>query len=503
MLKTNSSPIFRIRKPANALIAAMFFTATVAQAANYSSSAKSSTSKPSIKFSSTSSAKSGVKTNSFKTGGATVSPKFGKSYGSNIEQQYANQAAKKSFKSFQDAMPRSKPSRFSEADIQSYRKRYANNGMFRQAEYDNNTSESRYRYYQSHPPVVVNGGSDSFGMLSGMFLYSLLNNSAAAGEYAFNHQHDEDYLKWRAEADRLAKSNAELKSQLQQIDAIKQTKGNAQPNPDWLPDGVPAAAVLSDAALKSSQPDFNVCVGSEAGPYYKIAQTYMLPAVVEWVNLNPVVTKGTPDILAKIAAGNCDAGFIQGDADFDKDKLAVVFKPFLEAGHLACSIKAKGKSIEDIAGQSVWVPKNSGSRMTWDRLASLNPEYRKIIAKDAVNYEDAILKAIQTQSCLFYMAAPHASSLDRLIDRKDLKLMAIKDNSLLKDGVYQARTLSSSDYNRTIEGHFFSDGYIQTVVAPATFVMSNDWKAKHAELSAKMALKLSDIENQLKQAVKQ
>lgn len=432
-----------------------------------------------------------------------VSPKFGKTYNSNIEQQYAKQSTKKSFKFFQDLMPTKKPSYFPEADIKSYRNRYSNNGMFRQAERDHDTWDSRNRYYQAHPPVVVNGGSNSFGMLSGMFLYSLLNNSASAAEYAFNHQHDEDYLKWRAEADRLARNNAELKSQLDKIDAAKQAKGNAQPNPDWLPDGVPAAAVLSEAALKSSQPDFNVCVGSEAGPYYKIAQTYMLPAVVDWVNLNPVVTKGTPDILAKIAAGNCDAGFIQGDAVFDKDKLDVVFKPFLEAGHLACSIKAKGKSIDDLNGQSVWIPKGSGSRMTWDRLVGFNPDYGNIIAKDAVNYEDAILKAVQTQSCLFYMAAPHASSLDRLIDRKDLKLIAIKDERLLKDGVYQARTLSSSDYNRSIEDHFFSDGYIPTVVAPATFVISSAWKSSHAELAAKMALKLADIENQLKQAVKQ
>lgn len=500
-MKTNSSPISRIINPANALMVAMVLTSTNAQAANYSSSSKSSTSKPSVKFSS--GTKPNTKTSSFKTGGSMVSPKFGKTYNSNIEQQYAKQSTKKSFKFFQDLMPTKKPSYFPEADIKSYRNRYSNNGMFRQAERDHDTWESRNRYYQSHPPVIVNGGSNSFGMLSGMFLYSLLNNAASAGEYAFNHQHDEDYLKWRAEADRLAQNNAELRAQLNKMDQAKQAKGNAQPNPDWLPDGVPAAAVLSDKALKSSQPDFNVCVGSEAGPYYKVAQTYMLPAVVDWVNLNPVITKGTPDILEKIASGNCDAGFIQGDAVFDKDKLDVVFKPFLEAGHLACSIKAKGTSINDITGQSVWIPKNSGSRMTWDRLVGFNPEYGKIIAKDSVNYEDAILKAIQTQSCLFYMAAPHASSLDRLIDRKDLKLMVINDERLLKDGVYQARTLSSSDYNRTIKDHFFSDGYIQTVVAPATFVMSNAWKSTHAELAAKMSLKLADIENQLKQAVKQ
>ena len=344
---------FKTTNP-SVLIMAMMLTSTNIQAANYSRSSKSST--PSIKFSSTSTAKSGIRTNSFKSGGSSVSPKFGKTYNSTIEQQYTKQATKKSFKAFQSVMPPIKPYHFPEADIKSYRSRYANNGMFRQAERDNNTWESRNRYYQSHPPIVVNGGSNSFGMLSGMFLYSLLNNSASAGEYAFNHQNDQDYLKWRAEANRLARNNAELKAQLDKIDAEKQAKGNAQPNPEWLPDGVPAAAVLSDAALKSSQPDFNVCVGSEVGPYYKVAQTYMLPELVEWVNLNPVITKGTPDILAKIAAGDCDAGFVQGDAGFDKDKLDVVFKPFLEAGHLACSIKTKGNSINDIIGLSESIP---------------------------------------------------------------------------------------------------------------------------------------------------
>jgi TRAP-type uncharacterized transport system substrate-binding protein len=234
-----------------------------------------------------------------------------------------------------------------------------------------------------------------------------------------------------------------------------------------------------------------------------VAQTHMLPSLVEWVNLNPVITGGTPDILAKIASGDCDAGFIQGDSAFDKNQLEVVFKPFLEVAHLACNANIKGETINDLSGQALWIPKNSGSRATWDRLVSLNPEYGKIDVKDAVNYEDAIMKAIQTQACLFYMAAPHASSIDRLIDRKELKLFTIYDATLLKDGTYQERSLSSSDYSKTIPSHLFSDGHIQTIVAPATFVISNTWKSKQPELAAKISLRLADIEKELKRAVKQ
>ena len=440
---------------------------------------------------------------SFSTDRNTVSSKFGKTYNSTLEQRYNQQATKKSFTAFQKAMPTAKPKHFPEADLQKYRNRYADNNLYRRASQDHDVWGSRNRYYQTQPPIVVNGGGNSFGMLSGLFLYSLLNNSASAGEYAYNHQNDPDYLKWRAEANQLAKDNAELKAQLDKIDAVKNTQGNTQPNPNWLPPGVPVSAVMSDEALKSSQPDFNVCVGSDGGPYYKIAQTNMLPELVEWVNLNPIITKGTPDILSKLATATCDAGFIQGDARFDEQQLEVLFKPFLEAGHLACNVKINAKSIDDIAGNNLWIPKNSGSRMTWDRLVEINPTYSKVNIKEAVNYEEAVLKAVQTNACLFYMAAPHAAAIDRLIDRKELKLLAIDNELLTKNSIYQARTLSSSDYSKTIQSGFLSNHYLKTIVSPANFVISTAWKTKNPDIAAKIALKLADIESDLKKAVKQ
>lgn len=483
------------------LIAVLNLIPSYGFAGNFSTASKSSGSKSAPKFNFP--ANSHTKSKSFSTNNNNSSFKFGKTDRSSVEQQYNDQVAKKSYQFFRRNNQNDKPFRFPDSDIKNYRNRYSNNGLFRRAGKEGNSWDSRDRYYQAHPPVIIDGGSRSFGMLSGMFLYGLLDNVASAAEYAFHHQRDEDYLKWRAEADRLARNNAELKAQLNRLDQEKPSKNNGQPNPEWLPEGVPAAAALSDVALKSSQPDFNVCVGSEVGPYYKVTQNNILPAVADWINLNPVITSGTPEILNRLATGACDAGFIQGDAEFDKDKLEVIFKPFLEAGHLACSSKLKGSSISDVADQSVWIPMNSGSRVTWNHLVQLNPDYQKMAIKDAVNYEDAILKAVQSKSCLFYMAAPHASSIDRLIDRKDLKLMVIDDERLSKDSKYQIRSLSSEDYERSIQHHFFSNGYVKTIVTPATFIMSREWKANHAELAAKISLKLSDIQQQLKHAVKQ
>lgn len=449
------------------------------------------------------SAKSKATPSAFKSDTRSTGSLFGKSHNDGVSNSYASQTAAKSYSSFRTITPSAKPKYFPSEDLSKYRTQYANNETYKRAKQDNDSWGSRTRYYQSHQPVVVNGGSNNFGLLSGMFLYSLLNNSASAGEYGFNHQRDADYLKWRAEADQLAKTDAELKAKLDKIDAAQAQKSGVTPDPNWLPEGVPVSATLSDEAIKASQPDFNVCVGSDAGPYYKVAQDNMLPALVDIVNLNPVATNGTPDILVKIASGACDAGFIQGDAKFDEAQLTPVFRPFLEAGHLACSIKVKGSSINHLADQEVWIPVRSGSRMTWDSLVNIEPSLAKIRVRDAVNYEDAILKTTQANACLFYMAAPHASSIDRLIDRPGLKLMAIDSESLTKNSAYQSRTLSSSDYSKAIASPIFSDGYVKTIVTPATFVIGQSWQKAHSELAAKVSLQLVDIEKQLKHAVKQ
>lgn len=480
----------------------------------FSSSKNAWSSKSSVKFGANTKSSTGFvlgsrftsdnKASAFKSSNDSVSEKFGKKYNSDIDKKYAEQTSRKSYEAFRNTYSYEKPRYFPEEDLKKYRKKYNQSDAHIQNSQYPDSWQSRHRYYQSNPPIGINKGSNTFGILSGIFLYGLMNNITSAGEYAFHHQNDADYQKWRAEANQLAKSNAELKSKLDQIDAIKLAKSNTEyPNPNWLPDGVPISAVLSDKALKSFQPDLNVCVGSENGPYYKVAQTVMLPVLTEWVNLIPVITKGTPDILNKIDSGKCDAGFVQGDTSINEDKLNIVFRPFFEAGHLACSIKVKGKALGDLSGQTVWIPKESGSRMTWDNLVALNTIYSQITIKDAVNYEDAILQALQTQSCLFYMAAPHASSIDRLIDRTELKLITINDEQINKTEKYQSRTLSSSDYSKTIKKNLLSEGEIQTVAAPAIFVINQSWKSAHPELAAKIALKLFDIENQLKESVNQ
>ncbi|ASF45128.1 TAXI family TRAP transporter solute-binding subunit [Methylovulum psychrotolerans] len=451
---------------------------------------------------------SGTRSSVVKSAGSSVGAKFGKPYNSSLLQPYSSQAKRKAVADAKTAASNTsqspsaaKPKHFPVADLQKYRQRYADNSLYQQAaqEPDAWGTRSRYQQAQTQAPAMVNGGSDTFGMLSGQFLYKLLNNPNAAGEYAYHHQDNRDYQQWRAEAERLAGANAELRAQLVRLDAARRHYGTTPPNPGWLPQGVPAAAVVSEAALKSGQADFNVCVGSEGGPYYKVAQTNLLPELVEWVNVNPVITLGTPEILAKLAVGECDAGFIQGDAQADSQQMDVVFRPFLEAAHLACHVSAQTSTIADMTGQTVWIPRSSGARLTWDKFVALNPRYGQVAVKDAASYVDAINKAVQTKACLLYMAAPHAAAIDRLLNRKTLKLVAIDDPALLGSGGYQATSLSSGDYSQAIP-----DAYsIQTVAAPATFVVSKTWQSQHADIAAKVTQKLADVEQQITRNVQQ
>jgi len=453
-----------------------------------------------------------ARTQSFKIPAKAATPAFkttpGQNFkfgagGNSINDQFNKKQSKKSFNGFQALFPNQQhqPKSFPKEDLEKYRNQYRSNPLYEQSARQADPWTARNHYYQANSSRWSSGISDT-GLISAVFLYSLLNNTSNAAQYAHNHQYDPDYRQWREEADQMAKNDPELKQALAKVDSQKQGI-TTQPNPNWLPAGVPASAALSAAALTASLPTLNICTGSESGPYYAVAKDVIYPEVGPIVNMALITTKGSPDILAKLQSGACDAGFLQGDTLYDAEKLEVVFKPFLEAGHLACSVDSNSKTISDIADKKIWIPKNSGSRMTWDRLATLNPAYKDIAVQDAENYEDAILKATQNQGCLFYMAAPHAAAIDRLINRKDLRLVAIDDPLLLKGDVYQSRTLSSEDYGRAIEDSAFSYAYVQTIVAPALFVVSKQWTEKFPEKAATFKLQLNDLQRKIKREVKQ
>jgi len=89
----------------------------------------------------------------------------------------------------------------------------------------------------------------SFGLWDGLFLWFLLDNLTRPGyaDFFHHHQNDPGYQQWRAEAERLAAENAEIRQQLDTLDRqVAQRQGQPR-DPDYLPaDTPPEVADLRD-----------------------------------------------------------------------------------------------------------------------------------------------------------------------------------------------------------------------------------------------------------------
>jgi Protein of unknown function (DUF2491) len=86
------------------------------------------------------------------------------------------------------------------------------------------------------------GGNRSFGVWDGLFLGALLSNLNRPGSSDFfhNNQNDPGYRQWRAEADRQAQDNADLRRKLNELDRQLAERGGQPVVPGALPPDVPS-----------------------------------------------------------------------------------------------------------------------------------------------------------------------------------------------------------------------------------------------------------------------
>lgn len=92
------------------------------------------------------------------------------------------------------------------------------------------------------PPTGYFGGNRSFGVWDGLFIGALLSNLGRSGssQWFHNNQNDPGYRQWREEADRQARENTELRSQLTELDRqLKEQEGQPK-TPGALPPEIPA-----------------------------------------------------------------------------------------------------------------------------------------------------------------------------------------------------------------------------------------------------------------------
>lgn len=111
----------------------------------------------------------------------------------------------------------------------------------------------RHEYYRSYqPPVYVYNSAPRYGVWDAMFMWMMLDSMNHSMYY--NHRNDADWAAWRADADRQAQTNAELKAKLAAMDAkVKELEAQKTPvDPAYMPPGVdPTVALAQDVAEKT------------------------------------------------------------------------------------------------------------------------------------------------------------------------------------------------------------------------------------------------------------
>ena len=96
-------------------------------------------------------------------------------------------------------------------------------------------------------PSAIFGPPRSFGIWDGLFLYALISNLSRPGtaDFFYNRQNDPGTQQWRAEADRLAQDNKDLRLRLEELDRQVAARKGAPVDPNYLPPDIPAGVAMA------------------------------------------------------------------------------------------------------------------------------------------------------------------------------------------------------------------------------------------------------------------
>ncbi|MGF7176910.1 DUF2491 family protein [Azospirillum doebereinerae] len=107
-----------------------------------------------------------------------------------------------------------------------------------------------YRGYGWAPPPYAMSAPRRFGVWDGLFLWFMLDTLTRPSHAAFFHDNANDpgYRDWRAEADRQAKDNAELRAKLDQLDQTLAAQKDTPRAEGRLPPDIPTELARADSS---------------------------------------------------------------------------------------------------------------------------------------------------------------------------------------------------------------------------------------------------------------
>ncbi len=430
----------------------------------------------------------------------------------------------------------SKPSRYSKAQADSMRKqkagqslnayksenakyrktpppppsatKYKNNPVFNKAKnygrFDYNTHygrrDSYYRGMGWRAPSYAYGGFPRFGMWDALFWWMILDNVMTPGyaRAAYDHGNDPGYQEWRAEADKLAQDNAELKAKLDELDA-KTSDMTGPRDPGYLPPGVPAEVALAGDVLAQKDTErvpLRMATASPTGNYHYFGT--LLKKAAKDLDVTLQTTAGSMDNLRLLLEGKVDAALVQSDAFEVFSRLnqgaSIVSEQtplYKEAIQMIANRESGIKSVKDLDPDenTLYIgPKGSGVGMSWEGFCLEDEHYRKIPTKHA-SYEEA-LEIVQKDpnAVMMYVSGLNSGLLrtaEKLAEENgDLRLVTVDDWDFndARDShgnrIYTFTDIPSKVYPALQKGFIFGHD-IETLAVDAVFVVRTKWVEKY------------------------
>jgi TRAP transporter TAXI family solute receptor len=370
----------------------------------------------------------------------------------------------------------------------------------------NSTTHYAYRdkYYGGvgyRPPVYINTFAPGYGMWDTVFLVYMLDNmnrNAEMRQMAYNNQNDPGMRAWRQQAEKEAATNADLKKKLDAMDAdLKKMKDEGvKVDPNFVPKGIPAEAMLSATVLKDKQveqPTIKVATGPAGGNYYSFAGLYERSA--KGVKTELVSSGGSFDNLRMLTKGDVDMAIVQSDVlamigkELKGEKLTSE-QTVLYPEPLQLFVPSSVSQMKDLIGSNVTVylgPKGSGSEVSWKALCEAAPAYGKVQTKNAA-YADAIRDMAKSDRVAIFLVAglnsPIADKINEIAKKKSLKLIPVYDKVLAdkKDVngnlVYTLYEIEGNTYPNLQYRWYWFNRTVETLGANAVLVVRSDW-VKH------------------------
>ena len=391
---------------------------------------------------------------------------------------------------------------------------YAKNPLYgpnagRYRNYDQLYAE-RDGWRNAHPwaaPAYAFRSAPSFGIWDGLFLWMILDkiSEPAHAAVAYNNQNDPGFQAWRAEADRLAADDAQLRAKLDALDARLASMQGQPRQPGTLPDGVPAAVALAPTVVVADPAGKTLVMGTggTAGNYYPFCQGGEgmggLRGYVREIEVQCKATDGSVENLDGLAAGRFDAILVQSDI-FNGWMLAhpgvrldalksTVYQEYVQ---LLANKKAGVGRIGDLDTKRHWLYLvGSGAQKTWDSFAALNPRYAEFDRAGRVRRvpgDPAVLEAVANNpdATMLFVSGLNTDMLHLANDRYGDKLsLALVDDTRLAGAldatghpIYAVAKIPGKLYPKLQRSRWFGlDSSTPSLTVGAVFILSERWVA--------------------------